>query len=231
MQNMVELSLLAGDVKDKFCDMLTMFGLTTTSRHIRSLILTWSQKKDVLSEVDTKTFWRFSFDNLNFLRKFANTFKLGGKVTGRMLNLLTGQITHRIFTPETKADEPSQCENVVNTNITKVTLDDFFMQEDTQESLVWKEYTESLYSTAMHRKNKSVTESMLETSFLQDLQTHHSSFTPPKPDNCSYARIDVAQSTDKIDIATYLINVKKDLNIGTDGFPNKLIELIVVGDQ
>ena len=95
VKNMIGLTLFSGHVKDKVCDLLAMFGITTTSRTIRNLIHKWSEKRDAISELDKKSFWRFSFDNLNFLRKYANTFKSGGKVIGRMLNLLTGQLIHK----------------------------------------------------------------------------------------------------------------------------------------
>ena len=92
---MIGLTLFSGHVKDKVCDLLAMFGITTTSRTIRNLIHKWSEKRDDILELDKKSFWRFSFDNLNFLRKYANTFKSGGNVIGRMLNLLTGQLIHK----------------------------------------------------------------------------------------------------------------------------------------
>ena len=50
---------------------------------------------------------------------------------------------------------------------------------------------------------------------------------PPTKDNIVYATIDEALSGSKIDIEAYLLKPKRDLNIGEEGYPNKL----VIADQ
>jgi hypothetical protein len=179
VQNMVGLSLFAGGVKDKICDLLAMFGLTTTSRTVRSLIQTWSKKRDVLSELDKGSFWRFSFDNLNFLRKFANTFKLGCKVTGRMLNLLTGQVSHTFTSPVTENNINSNDHHDIHEsgNVT-VSLDDFFVKEGTQEETMWEKYLLGIYSVAIDRKDKHTSRTPFETSFFRGHAVPPTQFHP-----------------------------------------------------
>ena len=221
LQNMIGLSLFAGGVKDRICDLLAMYGLTTTSRTIRNLIQKWSDKRNLISEIDKTKFWRFSFDNLNFLRKYANTFKLGCKFIGRMLNLLTGQVNHR--SSEVIASH-SLDDELDSTNKT-FAEEDFFGVSDNEKS-AWDDYIGSIFSVAHDRKDKGT--NTIPTSFIEDLQHHLPDFSPPEPDINAFARIDLAESTSCQDISDYLMKSKADLKIGEPGFPK---HLLVVGDQ
>ena len=96
MQIVMGLICFAGGLKDKAFQILHMFGISCMQRFIRTIADKWSVKYNVLNDVNVKAFFQFSFDNLNFHCKFAKVYQTADKVTGRMLNLLTGQIYHRV---------------------------------------------------------------------------------------------------------------------------------------
>ena len=75
--------------------LLNKLGMSCGIDRIRRLASEWSEKRKRVDELDKGGFWRVNFDNLNFKRKFAKTFSVVGNVGGRMLNLLTGQVTFR----------------------------------------------------------------------------------------------------------------------------------------
>ena len=219
VQTMIGLALFGGHVKDKICDLLAMFGLTTSSRTIRRLVNHWSSKRDILQEVDTGSFWLFSFDNLNFLRKYAHTFKVGGKVVGRMLNLLTGQLVHGY-------SKVRQCIDWTDQSLFGLSPDDFFVRPHSAEEEKWNSYMGAVLNVANKRHGKQVKD--YSTSFVEELQNYLPSFSPDVPDNCTFVNVEVASSTSKDDIHNYLLNTKLALHIGEPGYPTKII---VTGDQ
>ena len=95
LQTVLGLAAYANGLRDKGFQLMNMFGVVCGIRHLREEAAKWSNKRKCIDEINMQSFWRVTFDNLNFKRKFAKTFKAGGEVLGRMLNLITGQVTHR----------------------------------------------------------------------------------------------------------------------------------------
>ncbi len=72
IQTLLGLLAYAGGLRDKMFDIFSKFGICCSLEHIRVIQENWSKKRNILNEVDKSSFWRVTFDNLNFLRKFAN---------------------------------------------------------------------------------------------------------------------------------------------------------------
>lgn len=217
IQTLIGLTLFAGGVRNKITDILCSFGLTCSSNKINSQAHFWSQQRNATDELNPQRFWRISFDNLNFKRKFAKTFQFGADVTGRMLNLITSQVSHTIAPTPTVNSIPSQK--------AKLEEKDFFLSEDSAEGETWTKFVTSLISTAALRLPKLKT---LKTTFLQDLEPSFPSSTPPTADNVVYTRIEASQASSVEDVSSFLEKLKSDLKIGEPGYPSSAV---VCGDQ
>lgn len=98
LQLMLGLECFAYGLKDTGLHVLNMFGITCSIKTVRKRAATWSKSRKCVDEMDKRSFWRVTIDNLNFKRKFAKIFQNGGDVRGRMLNLITGHGTCYILT-------------------------------------------------------------------------------------------------------------------------------------
>ena len=126
LQSVIGLAAYAYGLRDKGFKLLNMFGITCGIDHIRRLATEWARSRKVTDELDEKAFWRVTFDNLNFKRKFAKTFAIGGEPEGRMLNLLTGQVSHRTETTEKESEITCNSETAIEKNATGHITDDSF---------------------------------------------------------------------------------------------------------
>ncbi len=221
MQIVIGLSAYAGGLRDKVFDIFNYFGLSCSIRYIRRHADHWSKKRNILDEIDRKGFWRITFDNLNFARRFAKTFQYGGQVAGRMLNLITGQVSHRKENTDASSlqgdllkQTPSQSEA------------DYFLKPGTEEYEMWERFVKSLGQKTECRTASNVKDH--KTTLLDDIKEDLPSYTPSDPDNISYARVSCAQASNINDVCQYLTQLKSDLNIGKLGYPNKCV---VSGDQ
>ena len=52
-----------------------------------------------INDIDVKSFWRVTFDNLDFRMRFAKKISAGGGQLKRMLHLLTSQVSFRQTSP------------------------------------------------------------------------------------------------------------------------------------
>ena len=175
LQSMIGLTMYAGGLKGKIIQLLSLFGVTCGDEHIRRQANAWSSKRNVTDELSKEKFWRVTFDNLNFLRRFAKTFTYGSQVAGRMLNLLTGQVTHRV------KETTETLENVTSSSqIKSITEELFFPQKGTKEYMELEKFWDSLSNIFIERiKTEPIS---LEESFIEQLQKHMPSFTPSEAD-------------------------------------------------
>ncbi len=220
-QTVVGLATYSNGLRDKGFHILNTLGLTCSIDLIRRQANKWSSTRKVVNEIDKSAFWRLTFDNLNFKRKFAKTFAVGGDVLGRMLNLLTGQVSHRKTyvqsddntLPSASNDPKNICENTF-----------FNMTDDVQAS--YNEYLKNLHSHSSQRRQLPL--SSMKTTLMYDLKQSMPHFTPNEPDNVAYATVQSAQSSSITDVSKYLLKLKDDLMIGDPGFPEKVV---LGGDQ
>ena len=63
---------------------------------------------------------------------------------------------------------------------------------------------------------------------MKDLESKLPSYTPSCPDTIVYSRIESSRASSVEDVSKFLTNLKSDLKIGEDGYPDKCI---VCGDQ
>ena len=219
MQKLIGYVLFTGGLRKKATDILNSFGISCSYSTLDNEAKYWSDHRDPLSELDKTKTWRLSFDNLNFKRKFAKTVQFGGDMGGRMLNLITSQVTHN-------------SENVtVNQPVTQVprkeTLaeQDFFYQPESQEYVIWTQFLKEVSDVVVTRfKNID----KLSSTFLKDLESRLPTYTPTSPDNVVYTRIEASQASSVEDVSKFLTNLKSDLKIGEPDYPEKCI---VCGDQ
>ena len=173
-------------------------------------------------EIDKKAFWRVTFDNLNFKRIFAKTFQTTGQVLGRMLNLLTGQVTHQT---EQGKNTCAVMADVIKEQLT-LSDDHFFCRPPSPEYTAWQEFQSAVFKSTKETLGKSPTD--LKCTLFERLQKYCRHFTPDIPDNIVYATVKEAQSSNIDDVGAYLTDLKQDLNIGKDGYPSKVV---LGGDQ
>ena len=213
LQTLLGLVAYAGGLRDKMFNVFSKFGICCSLKHVRTLQEFWSKKRNVMDEISPTAFWRISFDNLNFLRKFANVCIYGAQAAaGRMLNLLTGQVTHRTDSDHIGEDDNGwQLPNVEDE-------DDLFPPD--QEFI---KYRNGLVEACSKRTDISEIKALLE-----DMQTKMPSYTPKKADTVAYARVANAQASSVEDVANYLIDLKAELHIGEPSYPQKVI---ICGDQ
>ena len=95
VENLVGLMLFNGIIKDKVIDILSVFGVSCSKSSINNQTKYWVKKNPTADEIHSNMMIIVSIDNLNFKRKFAKTVHSGGHVDGRMLNLITSQVTQR----------------------------------------------------------------------------------------------------------------------------------------
>ena len=95
VQNLMGLTLYTGVINETVIDILSVFGVSCSMSKINDKTKYWVKQRQAITEIDQTKMLRVSIDNLNFKRKYAKTVKTGGHVDGRMLNLITSQVTHR----------------------------------------------------------------------------------------------------------------------------------------
>lgn len=81
-------------------------GCTCSIDHIRSHGSYWASRHIPTVHLNTKKFWRITIDNLNFYLKFAKSLSESSSGAKKMLNLLTGQVTHQVSTEITTKKRP-----------------------------------------------------------------------------------------------------------------------------
>ena len=220
MQNIISLYMYAYGLRDSGFHVLNRFGVSCSIRHVRNMAKNWSSKRKCIEEINKKCLWRVTFDNLNFSRKFAKTSMLGGEKGGRMLDLLTGQVSHQSIDPET-AFHPGESSDEVLDSVSKFRID-----ENEAESSAWDKYITSL-SECQEERNKTPADTQ-KTKLIEDLEQKMPDYTPDIKDTIVYATVKEAKSSSISDIADYLHDVKKDLHIGEENYPTKVL---VCGDQ
>ena len=109
-QTLVGLICYAYGLRDKGFEMLNALGCSASIDHIRSHGSFWATQRQAINELDANKFWRASLDNLNFNIKFAKNIPEGSTGAKKMLNLITGQVTHQ--SSSTPNNPPNQKELV-----------------------------------------------------------------------------------------------------------------------
>lgn len=95
LQTLIGLACYAQGLRDKGIKVLNAFGITNSVSHIREHGSWWAKIRKAVNEIDVLSFWRVTFDNLDFKMKFAKKISAGGGQLNRMLHLLTSQVSFR----------------------------------------------------------------------------------------------------------------------------------------
>lgn len=106
IQTIVGLMCYAYGLRDKEFDLLNTMGCTCSIDHIRTHGSYWTSRHKPILQLNAKKFWRVTIDNLNFYLKFAKSLPESSSGAKKMLNLLTGQVTHQVSTEITKQKGP-----------------------------------------------------------------------------------------------------------------------------
>ena len=145
---------------------------------------------------------------MNFKRKFAKTFAVGDETEGRMLNLITGQVSHQA---KYKKDSQVVTANiVVGVNETRSLISDesFFLYKFGNEKKEWEHFLEVFVSKESERL--LIIENELKSTLLQDIKTSIKDFTPEGPDIIAYVTVKSAQSAKIHDVSEYLHDLSKN---------------------
>jgi hypothetical protein len=221
MQTIIGLGMYANGLRDSGFEILNKFGVSCGIKHIRRMANKWCELRKCIDEIDIRGFWRLTFDNLNFRRKYAKTFKDGGDVGGRQLDLLTGQASRRDVTAQQGAYLMMDFEE------TQMTCPaDFKLHNRGKEKSAWLQYMAGI--SQCHNIRMSLSVNNMETKLIEDLEDHMPNFTPSCKDNIVYGTVSAAKSSSVNDIANYLHSLKKDFHIGEAGYPQ---QVLLAGDQ
>ena len=68
-QTIVGLSMYSHGLRDAGFRILNKFGLSCGIKRIRKMAKKWAKKRKCIDEINKRSFWRITFDNLNFKRK------------------------------------------------------------------------------------------------------------------------------------------------------------------
>jgi hypothetical protein len=222
MQTVIGLAMYPYGLRDSGFHVLNRFGLSCSIKHIRRMAKSWSSQRKCIDEISIKHMWRVTFDNLNFSRKFAKTNRLGGEQSGRMLDLLTGQVSHRSGNQvNSAAFESGESPHTILCNSKQFRIDD-----NELEKVAWNDFLSAI-SDSQQERNKILPEN-LKSKLIQDLEQQMPDYTPDVKDTISYATVKEAKSSSINDIAGYLHDLKTDLYIGLPGYPSKVV---LAGDQ
>ena len=71
MQTLVGLGCYAQGLRDKGFKLLNALGVSCSILHIRNHGNLWAHLRSAISEINLQSFWRVTFDNLDFRMKFA----------------------------------------------------------------------------------------------------------------------------------------------------------------
>ena len=242
-QTLVGLICYAYGLRDKGFEMLNALGCSASIDHIRSHGSFWATQRQAINELDANKFWRASLDNLNFNIKFSKNIPEGSTGAKKMLNLITGQVTHQ--SSSTPNNPPNQKELVpslkelVHRHIVKeihskvvskprntVCVNDFKVQPGSNENYYFELLLGVSYKCVVNRLSLSPSEH--KSTLIETINTFMPHWTPNKKDKIVYATIDEAMSGSAVDIEAYLLKLKRDLHIGEEGYPT---QLTIAGDQ
>ena len=96
LQTLIGLASYAQGLRDKGMKLMNCFGITSCVSHIREHYCSWAKIRKAINVIDVNSFWRVTFDNLDFRMRFAKKISAGGgQLLKRMLHLLTFQVSFR----------------------------------------------------------------------------------------------------------------------------------------
>ena len=207
LQTLIGLACYAQGLRDKGMKLLNSFGVTSSVFHIRQHGSFWAKVRSIIKELDPRSFWRVTFDNLDFIIKFAKKLSTGGHLK-RMLHLLTSQVSFRRNTTEQFND------NKQNVSIRNLKEDNFSVDNEDSE---WLKFCKHTYETS--------TENQIDQPLLVKLEKLMQNWTPECPDTVVYATVTEAHSGSIDDVSSYLQKLMSDLHIGYPSY------VLVGGDQ
>ena len=166
-------------------------------------------------------FWRVTVDNLEFKMAFAKKIFSGG-YQKRMLHLLTGQVSHHSppAEPCPTACPLASCEA---SRLPESLQELDFLDLTISERVHYCKFASTVLSVIGTADRLFCKPSECSQSLLQVLWTRLESFTPAESDVIKYATVREAYSGRPEDVASYLIELKKDLCIDQEGFPSYVV--------
>ena len=239
IQTLMGLMCYAYGLRDKGFELLNAVGCTCSIDNVRAHGSYWASRHKPILQLNTKQFWRVTIDNLNFYIKFAKNFSETSTGAKKMLNLLTGQVTHQVPVSNHPKFTPLRLVEIVHKSIANfihssispkqrsmVQVKDFSNIYGTNETFYFEMFLRSCYTCVVNRLSLQPTAH--SKSFIETLPGYMPHWTPPKKDNVVYATIDEALSGSIVDIESYLSKLKKELHIGEEGYPE---QVALAGDQ
>ena len=213
LQTLVGLACYAQGLRDKGMQLLNCFGVTSSIFHIRQHGSFWAKVRSIIKELNPISFWRVTFDNLDFRIKFAKKLSSGSHLK-RMLHLLTSQVSFRRNSSEQFNDTKQTL------SVKELKEDHFLLNNDNTE---WKKFCDSTYKI-----NDSERHEETEQPLLTKLEKHMQHWTPEGSDKVVYATVTEAHSGSIDNVSSYLYKLMKDLHIGDSDYPKYAL---VGGDQ
>ena len=226
-------------LRDRGFDILNAFGIICSVDQVRKHGTFWSKKRCVTDELKRNTFWRVSFDNLNFKMKFAKCLGVAMDGVKKMLNLITAQVSTRRANTEGH-NHNKQCVPTLGCLVKdtikwellhiqpiipqKLTLGNLCSIDDGNSIL---NFCKISYVCTIDRISTNPL-NCSETFFLS-LSKYLPHYTPTNGgDEFTFATIKEGQTATPDDVEAYLHQLKGDLKIGSEGFPNKIM---LAGDE
>lgn len=226
IQTLIVLICYAYGLRDKGFDVLNTLGCTCNIDHLRNHGAFWANKRKAVEELDKTRPWRISIDNLNFHIKFAKKKILPGSSNGakKMLNLITGQVTTRTSEYLKTESLTAMVHHTIAklTNLVEpLTRLSFQSNFESNADMYYLMFSQSCLATTVKRLQTSPLD--CSETFIQSLCKFMPHFTPHTRDAIVYVTTEEAQAATLGDVEGYLIRMKRELCIGQEGFPSKVI--------
>ena len=123
-------------------------------------------------------------------------------------------------------------QNVLNTFVypnsipkANLTKDNFCISESNAD-YYYHVYNAAIFKCSSERQKKTMDE--ISSTLIEDLRRHLPHWAPTTGDKIIYTTVEEAGSASINDVGNYLDKLKKDLHIGKEGFPQKVL---LTGDQ
>ena len=238
-QTVVGLLCYAYGLRDRGFELLNGIGCTSSIDHIRAHGSYWANRLYPIQELTVDRQWRVSIDNLNFHMKFSKSLPESSAGAKKMLNLITGQVSHRQATeiepitavPDLQELIHTSVSNSIHNSISPITRNSITPQHfktglGTPQNYYLEQFVQVCYLCTVNRLTLPPVEH--NKTFMETVQPYMPHWTPPCKDKVVYATVAEALSSSMVDVESYLIKLKKDLHIGEAGFPTKVL---IAGDQ
>lgn len=215
-QTIVGLLCYAYGLRDKGFELLNGIGCTSSIDHIRVHGSYWARRLQPIQELSVNKHWRVSIDNLNlnFHIKFAKSLPEASTGAKKMLNLITGQVSHQKQSFNQQPMSVPGLRQLVHQTVSKsihsailpidrstITVQNFYNKQGTPENFYFEGFIQACYLCTVNRL--TLPPLSHDKTLMETLQSYMPHWTPACKDKIVYTTVTEALSSSIADIEAY----------------------------